>query len=394
MHTAPEWRVLGHSVRGAAHFRSGLPNQDAIHWLPATRTGPPLILTVSDGHGSARNFRSDVGSDLAVRQTAWLIQDLLDGQPNPANLSAIKRTAEERLPQEIVRQWQEAVASYHRKTPFTPAELRALEDEKGLDARRKVEATPRLAYGATILCILATTDFILYLQLGDGDILTVSEAGKVQRPLPRDARLFANETTSLCTEDAWRDVRFRFQALFGAPPALIMLATDGYANSFVNDTAFFKVGSDLLAILREEGAKAIEANLPTWLSEASEAGSGDDITLGLLYRTHLPPAPPPEVDEAADEDETTSPEPPETDPEDTTTTSTTPPPSESEPATPEAPTPSSQSPAPRRAKIDQKVKNTGPREPSKSLDELLSDAQADVPEPIDDESEDADEAQA
>ena len=255
MHTAPEWRVLGHSVRGAAHFRSGLPNQDAIHWLPATRTGPPLILTVSDGHGSAKNFRSDVGSDLAVRQTAWLIQDLLDGQPDPANLSAIKRTAEERLPQEIVRQWQEAVASYHRKTPFTSAELRALEEEKGLEARRKVEATPRLAYGATILCVLVTTDFILYLQLGDGDILTVSEAGEVQRPLRKDARLFANETTSLCTEDAWRDVRFRFQTIFGAPPALIMLATDGYANSFVNDTAFFKVGSDLLAILREEGRR-------------------------------------------------------------------------------------------------------------------------------------------
>ncbi len=375
MHTAPEWRVLGHSVRGAAHLRSGLPNQDAIHWLPATRVGPPLILTVSDGHGSAKNFRSDVGSDLAVRQTAWLIQDLLDGQPDPANLSTIKRTAEERLPQEIVRQWREAIASHHRKNPFTSAELRALEEEKGLAARRQVEATPRLAYGATILCVLATADFILYLQLGDGDILTVSEAGEVQRPLRKDARLFANETTSLCTEDAWRDVRFRFQAIFGAPPALIMLATDGYANSFVNDTAFFKVGSDLLAILREDGPKVIEANLPAWLSEASEAGSGDDITLGLLYRTHLPPALAPKVDEAADEDEATSPEPPETEVEATHPTPTTSSPSESEPATPEAP-PSSQRLAPRRAKIDQKEKATGPREPSKSLDELLSDTRS------------------
>ncbi|MFP4396294.1 MAG: PP2C family serine/threonine-protein phosphatase, partial [Anaerolineales bacterium] len=376
MQTAPEWRVLGHSVRGAAHHRSGLPNQDAIHWLPATRVGPPLILAISDGHGSAKNFRSDVGSDLAVRQTAWLIQDLVDGQPDPANLSAIKRTAEERLPQEIARQWQEAVAGHHRKNPFTPAELRALEEKKGVEARRQIEATPRLAYGATILCVLVTADFILYLQLGDGDILTVSAAGEVQRPLPRDARLFANETTSLCTEDAWRDVRFRFEALFNAPPALIMLATDGYANSFVNDTAFFKVGSDLLAILREDGAQAIEANLPTWLSEASEAGSGDDITVGLLYRAPPPPPPPSDVDEAADEDETTSAAPPETEIEATIATSTTPPPAEPEPATPEAPPPSSQSPAPRRPKINPKEKATGPREPCKSLDELLSDARS------------------
>jgi hypothetical protein len=41
------------------------------------------------------------------------------------------------------------------------------------------------------------------------------------------------------------------------------------------------------------------------------------------------------------------------------------------------------------------VKNTGPREPSKSLDELLSNAEADVPDSMDtDAAEDADEAQA
>jgi len=84
--------------------------------------------------------------------------------------------------------------------------------------------------------------------------------------------------------EAWREVRLRFQANYGGLPALIMAATDGYANSFVNDDAFRKVGSDILAIMREDSVRAVEENLLEWLDEASASGSGDDISLGILYR--------------------------------------------------------------------------------------------------------------
>jgi serine/threonine protein phosphatase PrpC len=290
-----EWRVYGQSVRGAAHERLGLPNQDAIRWLPASGVGPPIILGVSDGHGSAKSFRSDVGSRLAVEQGAWMVQDLLDGQPDPTNLSAVKRTAEDYLPREIVRRWQEMVQEHLAKNPFTPEELDIVAEQQGEDARRKVEENPLLAYGATILIVLVTTDFILYLQLGDGDILVVNEDGQVNRPLPKDERLFANETTSLCRAEAWLDVRFRFQAIFDKPPALILLSTDGYSNSYRNDADFMKIGTDMLEIIRTEGIQMIRSNLEDWLEETTRAGSGDDITLGILYLTEPMPA----VDESA-----------------------------------------------------------------------------------------------
>jgi hypothetical protein len=126
---------------------------------------------------------------------------------------------------------------------------------------------------------------IIYMQLGDGDILAVSGTGEVERPsLPADERLFADETTSLCTPNAWRDMRVYFQTLAGEPPALLLLATDGYSKSFRDEAGFFAVGSDLLEMLRSDGMQAIEQELPTWLSEASERGSGDDITLGIVHR--------------------------------------------------------------------------------------------------------------
>ncbi len=287
-HPLTEWRAIGQSVRGAAHLRTGLPNQDAIRWLPASGTGPPLILAVSDGHGSAKYFRSHVGSEQAVETAAWVIQDLLDGQPDPANLSAIKRTAEDRLPQTIVRRWKEAVAGHVKQSPLTPDELGTLEQRDGVAARQVVAETPSLAYGATVLAVLIAETFILYLQLGDGDILVVAEDGQVSRPMEHDARLFANQTTSLCSPDAWRDVQVRFQAVVDPPPTLILLATDGYANSFVNETAFLQVGTDILEMIRAEGLEAVQESLAVWLNEASQAGSGDDITLGILCRADVP----------------------------------------------------------------------------------------------------------
>ena len=282
-----EWRAIGQSVRGAAHLRTGLPNQDAIRWLPASGVGPPLILAVSDGHGSAKYFRSHIGAEQAVEAAAWMIQDLMDGQPDPANLSAIKRTAEDRLPQEIVRRWEEAVAEHVKQSPLTPDELGTLEQQKGVAARQAVADNPSLAYGATVLAVLVAETFILYLQLGDGDILIVDKDGQVGRPLERDARLLANQTTSLCSTDAWRDVQVRFQALLDPPPVLILLATDGYANSFVNEAAFLQVGTDILEMIRADGLEAVRESLETWLSEASQAGSGDDITLGILCRADV-----------------------------------------------------------------------------------------------------------
>jgi protein phosphatase 2C-like protein len=280
----PGWRAIGTSVRGAAHVRAGLPKQDAIGWIPESGEALPLIMAVSDGHGSAKCFRSDAGALLAIHTTLQTMQEFVNGQLTAVSLSAIKRTAEEQLPQELLRRWRAAVEGALRNTPFSVEELAMLEQKDGPAARQSVEANPFLAYGATLLIVLVAASFLLYLQLGDGDILTVTETGEVERPVPGDARLLANETTSLCTPNAWHDMRVRFQVLAGPPPALILLSTDGYANSFRDDAGFFKVGSALLDIIRTDGLDKVRESLEGWLTETTQAGSGDDITLGILCR--------------------------------------------------------------------------------------------------------------
>ena len=294
--TNPAWCIIGESVRGASHERANIPNQDAIQWLPEKGDSLPLILCISDGHGSAKYFRSDVGARLAVDTAVEVIRDFLNGQADITNLSIIKRTAEEKLTQALAHRWREAVSSDIAAHAFTSDEIDLLKGKEATsspssneDMKNKALAEVNttfghLAYGATLLCAVVTSNFILYLQLGDGDILTVSEKGDVTRPLTGDERLFANETTSLCSREAWRDFRVGFQVMSGEPPALILLSTDGYANSFRNEAGFLKVGSDLLEMIRTDGLESISENLETWLAEASHVGSGDDVTLGLICR--------------------------------------------------------------------------------------------------------------
>lgn len=121
----------------------------------------------------------------------------------------------------------------------------------------------------------------MYFQLGDGEILSVSPDGQTTRPLHADERLVGNQTTSLCQPDAWREFRVSW-TLAPDLPALVLLSTDGYVNSFRSDEDFLKIGSDYLELLRVEGISTVAEELPRILEEATQQGSGDDITLAIL----------------------------------------------------------------------------------------------------------------
>jgi serine/threonine protein phosphatase PrpC len=296
----PGWRIVGASVRGASHVRSGLPNQDAIRWLPESGDSLPLVLAVSDGHGSAKCFRSDEGSRLAVETATEIVQEFLDTLSGTLSPSAVKRWVEDNMPREIVRRWRNGVADHLSDNPLTAAELDELEAQRDAEKRRQIAMEPVFAYGATLLVVVMTDAFIFYLQLGDGDILTVAQDGQVSHaPLPEDERLFANETTSLCGRDAWREFRTHFQVISGALPALILVSSDGYANSFRDSAGFLQVGADFLDMMREDGVDAVSEGLETWLTEASQQGSGDDVTLGIICRMDALQKPEPKAEPKA-----------------------------------------------------------------------------------------------
>ena len=282
------WRVFGASVRGASHDQSGLPNQDAIGWWPEAAEGPPIILAVADGHGSPKCFRSQVGSQLAVDTAVAVLREFVEGQPDPFDPTLCKRAAEERLPEVIDHQWKQAVKSHLDEHPLLVDEVRKLEEKEGPAARKTVEDKPALAYGCTLLAVLVEATYVLCLQIGDGDICVVSPGAEAVRPIAEDPRHFAGETTSLSSNRAARDVQVRFQQLAGAPPALILAATDGYGNAFPSSQDLLDTAREFVEALRDDGLETVNGYLPELLTDASHKGSGDDVTVGMLFRGDAP----------------------------------------------------------------------------------------------------------
>lgn len=290
-----KWYCLGKSVRGASHIRNGLPNQDAISWLtqkseyPQRGDGLPIILAVSDGHGSSKNFRSDVGSKKAVAIATKVIREFfLEGESDRENFSTIKDKAQNILPQRLAHEWKQAVEQHWNHNQVTEEEWERVIKEGGTTVRQSIERHPSVAYGATLLGVLVAESFILYCQLGDGDILCIDSTGEIARPIARDPKLIANETTSLCTPNAWQDFQVSLTSLkespVAEPPALILVATDGYSNSFPSEEEFIKVGKDYREMIRKNGVDSVEKSLENFLKETSEGGSGDDISIGIIKR--------------------------------------------------------------------------------------------------------------
>lgn len=271
---ACSWRIVGQSVRGAAHRRRQQPNQDAVAWWPRDGASATAIVAVADGHGSERSPRSADGARLAADAAVEMLRQLLEG-PEALDAAVLRRLGEDVLPGRLLRRWRQAVRQHLAEFVLEPSDA----DPASMEG-------PFLAYGTTLLAAAVTTDTLLVLQIGDGDVLTVSADGSVIRPLPPDPRLLANATTSLCSADL-DDCRLIVQPLTEEVPALILLSTDGYANSFPDDAGFLQVGSDLLAMIRQAGLAAVSAQLQSWLDETSSQGSGDDVTLGLLCRGDL-----------------------------------------------------------------------------------------------------------
>jgi serine/threonine protein phosphatase PrpC len=284
------WTALSASVEGASHLQSGLANQDAVRLKNPSGANDVLLLAVADGHGSTRSFRSDRGSALAaecaLRELGRFVRRLGPDAP----LSRVRNQARTLWPRTMLKAWKEAVRADLVAKPFSLFEFAPFpEPPPAVKPGQELPISAYLAYGATLLTVAITPRYILYSQLGDGDIITVGNDGVVSRPLPKLHEFMANQTVSLCSHHAFEEFQIRVDALRGAAPALVMLSTDGYANCFGDDAGFYQVGVDFLKYLRAQGVDFVQEKLESWLRQSSHDGSGDDITVGLAARANALP---------------------------------------------------------------------------------------------------------
>lgn len=171
------WRIVGASVRGTSHCKSGAPCQDSSDYR-RTFIGnvPVLVVGIADGAGSAS--ASDIGSAQAIR---FLFQKV-------SSLHALRE-----LNESVAKEWMLE----------TRAHLSAIGEQTGL-------ATSDLAC-TVLLAILSERDSI-FIQVGDGAWVVEEESNLKCMTWPSGGE-YANQTTFI-TSPTWEDA-FQYRRLEG-----------------------------------------------------------------------------------------------------------------------------------------------------------------------------------
>ncbi|MBF0235654.1 MAG: protein phosphatase 2C domain-containing protein [Desulfamplus sp.] len=281
--------LYGTSVCGFNHKQKNRPNQDAVFWWPRARVyaeplRQPLIIAIADGHGGPMHFRSKIGAALAVRVAVTVLKKLLSGHGSYPSVALDGNRLQALIPRTIVHKWQRLVEYHHQKHELSSTEKHLLEHELSPGMRRRVLENPLLVYGTTLAAAYLTDYCLMYLQIGDGDILSFDRSGCVSRPLDDGKQLLlGGETHSLCLPEAWSYCRTKLYAVeYETMPVLICLTTDGYVDSFYQTADFAAVPKDIYRFILKNDIMRIDAQLEQILSTTSQKGSGDDITLGLI----------------------------------------------------------------------------------------------------------------
>lgn len=266
--------VFGESVQGASHKRSGMECQDSYKKIECD--DGTIIMAVADGHGSESCPYSKTGSNIAVNVFCKVMEEFHENYADNIEmlLTYLNREGDTKVAQAVDSEWKRRVLKVHTNNK---------RDVPRSDDGEKDKQEIYKQYGSTLVGLMITPIFLFAFQLGDGDISYVDINGFDQ--VLQAEKILGTETHSLSKLDSWKraiSIVRRRNSLDGLPSTFLM-STDGFANSYKNEEEFKKTCVDYYEMLKKHGADAVSANLHEWLTETSEMGCGDDITLLIAY---------------------------------------------------------------------------------------------------------------
>lgn len=264
-------------VKGATHVRNQMPCQDNKKIIKIS--DEITIIALADGHGSSKCPRSDRGSMIAVNSFYHIMKKYLeiygeDEEDITHLMTFLNREGDIRFAQDVCEEWQARV-----KQSFYKNKVEGMTNEDGSIKWPSVFSL----YGTTLLGMLITDSFVFSFRIGDGNISAVTK--DAAEPLVEPEKFLGTETHSLSKPDAWRKAVASVHRLEldSQEPYMYMLSTDGFANSYTSDKEYQKTCIDYLKMLQEYGIDVVQKNLKKWLTETSELGCGDDITVVMVY---------------------------------------------------------------------------------------------------------------
>lgn len=259
---------------GESHIQNGLTCED----YSATYSDEFVsIIVVSDGHGDKNCFRSDKGARYACEISVNLcrqFQNITNHIDDIAHCDFEKLVAS--LESEIVEKWKNKVLSDAQVHPFTEEEFSKASEQA--QATYRAGSRTEKAYGCTLIVSMASANYWLALQIGDGKCVAAYHDGVFVEPIPVDKNCLGNRSTSLCNSNAKESFRHYYSAI---KPIAVFASSDGVEESF-DPAGLYNFLYSVAYWLKEEGFETTRLKLDDLLPKISEGGSGDDVSLAAM----------------------------------------------------------------------------------------------------------------
>ncbi len=279
------------------------------------------MLAVSDGHGSAPYFRSEIGAELAITSLIELLTENIDKMATCYFDSEFNQI-EKGLSVGIANnRWPGKIAEHLLENPITEEECAFLSNDEFGEGCQCVEiyrkalndfinckedrlkfirgSVLKQIYGCTLIAYIETEHFWYALQIGDGDLAISNDGLNFQKPIAEDPRCIGTETTSLCEDKSYSCFRF---AHGQGKPKMVFCSSDGISNSVNGDenlfnlyqfffTRFFDFEFDNCKCCRKNDCeedffcdfdcriRLTKDKIFDELPNISDKGSGDDVSL-------------------------------------------------------------------------------------------------------------------
>lgn len=273
-----KYKAYNFTIMGSSHKKNRKPCQDASL---SVNHEDYILTAVCDGHGGEDYFRSDRGSDFAVRAVKQCMKDR-------DILSMLSLYADDevkidemliQLEKSIISRWNDMVALDYEGDPFTMEELESVDPKMRM--RYAVGEKIEYAYGTTMIVNVVTDEFWFAIHIGDGDCVTVDRHGNFDHPIPQDARCRLNLTTSICDRTAIYNMRHHFSKEL---PKALFISSDGVDNCFISNDKRHSFYSAIMDSFDNMDESFAILELLDYLPKMSQKGSGDDISLGIILR--------------------------------------------------------------------------------------------------------------
>lgn len=272
------YKAYNFTVIGASHKKARKPCQDASLSI---NKEDYVLTAVCDGHGGEDYFRSDKGSDFAVKAVKQCMSDR-DFLPMLRKFAFDKQRVDEMLVQlekSIISVWNDLVQTDFEANPFTEGELEGVNPQ--MRFRYAIGEKIEYAYGTTMLANVITDSFWFGIHIGDGECVELDKNGNYSHPIPHDDNCVYNYTTSICDRTAIYNMRHHFSTVL---PKALFIGSDGVDNCFISNDKLHDFYATILRSFSENDENLAVLELLEYLPRMSQKGSGDDISLGLILK--------------------------------------------------------------------------------------------------------------